>query len=97
MTTIPLRGLHSVEGGEDVVNNGGGIRLSGHPVVEEESIEEWDEVNVDAEEVHGPHVENPSEDPALAKNCFNLLFKIITLHRHLPYQYCFILIIIYYR
>ena len=71
-------GDYSIEGGKDVEHGGLGVSLSHHPVVEEESVEEWDEGNVDAEEVVSPHVEHPSEDPGAAEDSLYLLFKSLT-------------------
>ena len=38
---FPLKEMCSIEGGEEVVDDGLGVSLGGHPVVEEEGIEAW--------------------------------------------------------
>lgn len=55
--------MNSIVGSENVVDHGLSVRLSGHPVTEEESGEEGDEHGVVVADAGDPDVESPANDP----------------------------------
>lgn len=55
--------MNSIVGSEDIVDHVFSVRLSGHPVTEEEGGEERDERGVDAANAGDPDVESPANDP----------------------------------
>ena len=66
--------INSVVGSDSVVDHVLSIRLSGHPVTEEEGGEEWDEDGVVLADTPDIKVESVADQPCGWENSFNLLY-----------------------